>query len=880
MPNAGVSAAGSPATFGDLLVGRRRAARLTQEELAARSGLSVRAISDMERGRALGPQRRTVAALTEALELDPAAARELESAAKAGRHRTTALPDAALGGAANLRGTSARRSASTPRNPSAQQPDAPANGLPTNRTRTNETPAPEKPGHQQAATQQPLEGRFRCDLPPEVGDLTERDAELDRLRRLAAATAAETHRGATVVVLFGAPGVGKTTLAVRAGHELAEEFPDARFFVNMRGMDAERLTPGQALGRLLLALGVEQARIPDDTDDRAGLYRSLLQERRVLLVLDNVGDEAQIRPLLPSGPGCMVLLTSRRVLSGLESVHRLLLDVLSPSGAVELLESIIGSERVAAEPAATARVAQLSGCLPLALRIAGNRLAGRPRWSVGYLVSALSDQRRRLTALTAGDLQVRAAFEVSYQQCHASVRQVFRRLSLLSGPEFDVDQASVVAETDPDVVEAVLEELVDASLLGTAPIGDRYVLHDLLRLFAGERLAEEEAPGTVERLSGLVTGWFLHSGILAGGFFVPAGFDGHPAPPPPQPVAAIHSLDQARHWLDAEQANWLAALRQATEAGRHAEVLALCRALHWYSDVRAESGLWQEVFARGVAAARALRSRADEAVQLNYLGWALNRAAGRQGQAYAVHQEALRASRDVGDEREEAWSLQYCGRTRLGSGEPTAAVEYFESAMELFRRVDYRLGEHITASFLGLALRRLDRLPEAVRLLHEVTEYFRETSDGTRDNALAVSLMRLGETLEFARLFSEAHEAFREAEALSVRLDVPLQAAEAAFGCGRTAEELGEPAAAHRHLVTAAAGFAAVNDDPGRNRVLRRIVMLIETAGPAAGRTARQETLALLDGVDGQTAAELAALISGHRRRAAAHRPVDEETAS
>ncbi|APU16198.1 MULTISPECIES: helix-turn-helix domain-containing protein [Actinoalloteichus] len=866
MPNAGASAAGRPAVFGDLLISRRRAAQLTQEELAARSGLSVRAISDMERGRALGPQRRTVAALTDALELDPAAARELEAAAKAGRHRSSgaATTGSATAGAAVSAGAEG---------PATTAP-------PTGRSRrTSGASADDTAGQQSTVPLQTTEGRFRCDLPPEVGDLTERGTELRRLRRLAAATAAETHRGATIVVLFGAPGVGKTTLAVRAGHELAEEFPDARFFVNMRGMDAERLTPGQALGRLLLALGVEQARIPDDTDDRAGLYRSLLHDRRVLLVLDNVGDEAQIRPLLPSGPGCMVLLTSRRVLSGLESVHRLLLDVLSPSGAVELLESIIGPERAAREPAATTRVAQLSGCLPLALRIAGNRLASRPRWSVGYLVSALSDQRRRLTALTAGDLQVRAAFEVSYRQCHHSVRRVFRRLSLLSGSDFDVDQASVVAETDPDVVEVVLEELVDASLLGTAPVGDRYVLHDLLRLFAGERLAEEEAPGTVGRLAGLVTGWFLHSGVLAGGFFVPEGFDGHPAPKAPQPVAVIHSLDQARNWLDAEQPNWLAALRHATDTGRHAEVLALCRALHWYSDVRSESGLWQEVFARGVTAARALGSRLDEAVQLNYLGWALNRVPGKQNQAYSVHQEALRASRDVGDEREEAWSLQYCGRTRLTADRPMAAVEFFESAMALFRQVNYRLGEHITASFLGLALRRLKRLPEAIRLLHEVTEYFREADDGTQDNSLAVSLMRLGDTLEIAGQFSEAYDAFREAEALSTRLDVPLWAAEAAFGCGRTAAELGEPSAAHRHLVVAASGFAASNDDTSRNQVLRRLATLIETADPPVGWTARQDTLALLDGLDGAAAAELTALISGNRTQAAApHESADVET--
>ncbi|MBB5907614.1 ATP-binding protein [Actinoalloteichus hymeniacidonis] len=812
-------------SFGDILISRRRAAGLTQEELADRSGLSVRAISDMERGRALGPQRRTVQALTAALELDRQAARDLEAAAKAGRQRPQ----------------SAQTSNST------APPDD-----------TRRAPA-------EAAT----DGRSRCDLPPEVGDLTERDIELRRLRRLAEATAADDHRGATVVVLFGAPGVGKTTLAVRAGHELAEHFPDARFFVNMRGMDVERLTPGQALGRLLLALGVEAARIPEDTDDRAGLYRSLLQDRRVLLVLDNVADEAQIRPLLPNGPGCLVILTSRRVLSGLESVHRQLLDVLSPTGAVALLESIIGSERAMREPVETARVAQLCGCLPLALRIAGNRLASRPRWGVSYLVSALSDQRRRLTALTAGDLQVRAALEVSYRQCHPSERRVFRRLSLLTGQDFDVRQAAVVAEDDPDTVSEVLEELVDASLLGTAPTGDRYVLHDLLRLFAGEQLVEEETTATVERLAGLVTGWFLHSAVRAGGFFVPADFDGGPAPVPPQPVALIHDLDQAREWLDDEQTNWLAALRQAATTGRNAEILKLCRALHWYSDVRAEASLWQEVFDRGVTAARALRSRWDEAVQLNYLGWAVNRTPGRQDEAFEVHQLALAASRDVNDLREEAWSLQYCGRTRLGSGQPHDAAEYFKAASDLFRQVGYPLGEQITASFEGLALREMGRLDESIVLLRQVVAYFRAADD----SSLAISLLRLGDTLELAEQYVEAHTAFQEAHALCIRLDVPLWAAEAAFGCGRTAQALGEPAVAQGHLATAAAGYAGESTEAvNRARVLHRLASIIQLRDPAEADRIRSQVRGIIDGLDTHSAAELTARLHSEQ--------TDEPTAS
>jgi len=430
-------------SFATLLVRYRRLAQLTQEELASASGISARSISDMERGRVRAPQQRTVQALAMALTLDKRAHWEFIRLAKAGRTRN-----------------GSRASGTAPAGHDARTP------------RRADLPW--------------------CQLPPEVCDFTGREPQVRQALRLVDAHRQAGLRATPVVPLHGPPGVGKTAFAVHVGHRLCDRYPNGRLFLDMHGMDPGRLSAHQALGHLLAALGVTTAQLPASVDERSVLYRSLISDRRVLIILDNVADDAQVRPLLPSSSGSLMLLTSRRVLSGLEAIGRLRLETLSTADCVRLLESIIGPDRARREPAAVHRVAALCGNLPLALRIAGNRLANRPRWPVANLVHQLSDQRHRLSALTAGDLRVRTAFELSYRQCDEISSRVFRRLSLVPGPEITVAQTAILAELDEHTAEHHLEELVDASLLDTGTQAGRYVLHDLLRLFAAEWLANEE----------------------------------------------------------------------------------------------------------------------------------------------------------------------------------------------------------------------------------------------------------------------------------------------------------------------------------------------------------------------------------------------------
>jgi transcriptional regulator with XRE-family HTH domain len=411
-------------SFGALLRRHRHAVELTMEELAEASGVSARAISDMERARSRTPQRRTVQALADALALAETDQAAFFAAAK-GRRRPV-------------------------------------------------SPAP----------------AGCCALPRPVPDFTGRDEELHCLARIAA-SAEPTAVIAPVVTVSGAAGLGKTTLVVQAAHLLDERFPGGTFFVDLRGMDPRPLNPDEVVGRLLTAFGVGGDAMPPHVEDRYGLYRDLLRHRRALIVLDNAADEAQVRPLLPGGGPALTVITSRRLLAGLEGVHRHHLAQLSAQEAVTLLRHIIRDREPGPEPGVIEEIAELCGRLPLALRIAGNRLLSRPEWTARHLAGRLADESRRLDQLIAGDLRIGVAFNLSYTQLSPTARRLFRRLSLIPGADFNAALAGVVGSMGAQETEDALDELVEVSLLDPAPDG-RYLCHDLLRLFARERLCAEE----------------------------------------------------------------------------------------------------------------------------------------------------------------------------------------------------------------------------------------------------------------------------------------------------------------------------------------------------------------------------------------------------
>ncbi|RII11835.1 Regulatory protein AfsR [Streptomyces sp. YIM 130001] len=327
-------------------------------------------------------------------------------------------------------------------------------------------------------------------LPATVADFTGRDTFVDELSELLASAEG---RVMAVSALAGIGGVGKTTLAVHVAHAARTHFPDGQLYVDLQGAGHRVAEPETVLGSFLRALGTPDSAIPDTLEERAALYRSVLDGRRVLVLLDNAHDTAQVRPLLPGTAGCAALVTSRVRMVDLAGAHLVDLDVMSPEEALQLFTRIVGEERVAAEREAALDVVGACGFLPLAIRIAASRLASRRTWTVSVLAAKLGDERRRLDELQAGDLAVKATFELGYGQLDSAQARAFRLLGLADGPDISLAAAAAVLDLPLDATEDLLESLVDTSLLESAAPG-RYRYHDLVRLYARACAERDEQP--------------------------------------------------------------------------------------------------------------------------------------------------------------------------------------------------------------------------------------------------------------------------------------------------------------------------------------------------------------------------------------------------
>ncbi|MFX0574285.1 BTAD domain-containing putative transcriptional regulator [Nocardia nepalensis] len=331
-------------------------------------------------------------------------------------------------------------------------------------------------------------------LPPDIADFTGREPLVERI----AEQLTGGGRAVAISAVGGMGGVGKTTLALHVAHHVRDRFPDGQLYVNLRGVDPVPTSPGDALGGFLRALGLAEGEIPSTVDDRAAQLRTRLSGKRMLIVLDNARGSAQLTPLLAGTPGTAVLITSRSALTEMPAVRRTRLDVLEYEEAMALLIRILGRERVAAEERAARRVVELCGCLPLAVRIVGARLAVRPRWTIAAFAARLADEKGRLAVLETGELGVEAAFRLGYGQLTEQQAKAFRTLALVDFPDLPVDGVAAVLGIAESEAERICESLVDLSLLETTVPG-RYRFHDLLRLFA-QGVADEDESAVLVRL--------------------------------------------------------------------------------------------------------------------------------------------------------------------------------------------------------------------------------------------------------------------------------------------------------------------------------------------------------------------------------------------
>ncbi|MET8134706.1 NB-ARC domain-containing protein [Streptomyces sp. NPDC005251] len=518
-----------------------------------------------------------------------------------------------------------------------------------------------------------------CELPRSVEDFTGRAAELAWMSEL---LHAESSAGVGVVGLItGSAGLGKTTFAVRAAHSVRQSFPDGVLFLDLFGMSQQPRGAGDALRVLLRALGVPDQQIPGDIQERASLYRSSLRDKRVLVVLDNAASEEQVRPLLQGGGASRTLITTRRLLAGLEGVRRLVLGPLPVPESLELLAGILGERSTSAGESALTRLAELCGGLPLALRIIGNRLVSRPEWDAAELAARLANEERRLDQFTAGDLKIAHAFGMSYEQLADPARRLFRRLAVIPGRDFGAALTAVAGALPIEDAWNALDDLVDLGLLQGSSAG-RYRFHDLVRLFARERLQEEETPAGREAVTGRVESWLLRMATVSGRWFEPGyGPPGRSDPDLPVPS----SEEEADWWLRVNVDNWLGAMQAAAGRGRHSLVLDCAESMHWFSERWVHSPHWHEVFALGAESAAALGDLAQQATQLNYLAWVHSVPPADPQAMLRYAAEALELATRGGAKAQIAWSHEYTAGALLLLGRSDEAIPLSLRAAETFK---------------------------------------------------------------------------------------------------------------------------------------------------------------------------------------------------
>ena len=522
-------------------------------------------------------------------------------------------------------------------------------------------------------------------LPPDTRDFTGRAEQVNEVTRLIAAAARSSGTALPIVSLSGQAGVGKTTLAIHVAHMIAGEFPGGQLYSNLRGADARGQDPADVLAGFLRELGVDGADIPEGIDERARMYRAHLADRRVLVVLDNAADEAQVRPLLPGSPGCAVLVTSASRMAALAGSTAVPLDLMPPGQAADLLTAIIGTARARAEPEAVAEIAQLCGYLPLALRIAGARLVSRPAWKIAWFAARLRDETRRLDLLKAGDLEVRASFALSYRSRGNTEQLAFRMLGLLAS-DFPAWNLAALLGTDVDDAEELLEQLVDAVLVDIAGVDAtgliRYRLHDLLRAFARECLHEAEPEDVRQQSLSRLADEYIGAAQLASALVHPGARE--PVRPRQRLLADEVIRGDPWGWFIAERASLVSLVEQAHTAQLLDRTWQLAETLPAMFDWRADWRSWERTHQLALDAARRAADANAEAGILRSLG-ALYRELGRYDEAVTMLTQAAGIFGDRADQQQWATALRNLGDTYRYQGRLGDAIEAFSAALAVFQ---------------------------------------------------------------------------------------------------------------------------------------------------------------------------------------------------
>ncbi len=719
------------------------AAGLTREELAELSGVSVRAISDLERGLTRKPHPRSVRALAGALGMPETLSNELIARYRAAR-------DAELGW---------RRSSSWNR---VAAPDA----LSPGRERIDS-------GAERIDCAVPAVAR---QLPPAVPHFAGRADELKILASLAAEAAAADQPAAagTVVIsmVAGTAGVGKTALALHFAHQVADRFPDGQLYINLRGFDPSGtpVSPGRAIRGFLDALALPAERIPGSPDAQAGLYRSVLAGKRMLVVLDNASETAQVEPLLPASPGCLVLITSRNQLTGLAATHQarlLTLDPLPDAEARQVLTARLRTARATAEPGAVTELIALCAGLPLALAVAAARAAAAPRMRLSVLTAELRDTASRLDALDAGEpaVSARTVFSWSYRELTVTAARLFRLLGLHPGPDISIPAAVSLAGTGPHPTSAALRELTRANLIAEHAPG-RYNLHDLLRSYATECAHAEDSESERRAAIHRMHDYYLHAAITADRLLYP-----HRDPIALGPgqagvvPAQLTSGRQALAWFETERPVLIAVLGQAAERELGTGIWQLAWALETFFYRRGYWHDWAATQRAALAAALRTGDLVGQAHAYRGSGAACTELrAYQEGRAYATL--ALQLYQRVGDRVGQARVLIDIAASAEKQGHLQEALCRGEQAMELFRAENHRLGLAFAFNHVGWFHARLGNYEQAVDYCERGLNLDQEMGDRHTEaptwDSLAYAHCQLGHHAVAAACYRRALELYDE----------------------------------------------------------------------------------------------------------------------
>jgi len=704
------------------------------------------------------------------------------------------------------------------------------------------------PGHQPQPEPEPVP------VPAELPDQSARFA--GRVRELAALRVL-VDGGARVIAIAGTPGVGKSSLALHLARAMRPSYPDGQLYVRLRGASAEPVDPAMVLARFLSALGANAAELTGDTETLSARFRTRLAGRRVLILLDDAAGETQVRPLLPGDDRCLTIVTSRPVLGGLGEAALFDLGVMGEPEASDVFVGLVGPARVAAEPAATAEVLRACGYLPLAVGIAGGRLRARPGWTVADLAARLADERHRLDELRLGNSEVRASFTTSYADLAEPDRRLFRRLGIHPGAEVDTGAAAALAGDGEREVGAALERLADVRLV-EAVGPDRYWRHDLIRLFAAERLAAEEPPADQEAAFARLVAWYAET-------------------------ASTASPD----WLRAELDNMVAAIRRAADTGAGPLAWSLVDAMTplpvaftdpvvltpFWRDIR----LWERLveFARTdpdrrrlalglVRLGRAYEYDGYVEPALEHLGAGLDaladldapqlraelhksmanalRNAGRYREALAQYEQALTLYSGA-DEEETADVLDGLGTLHITRHEPAEARRHLERAMRIRRAAGRDPSKAAwTELLLGIVHMQEGRFAQTRTHCDRAMATFRRLGDRAGE---AYTLRELGWLAWNEKRYDDAIRLHADAERIFTEVQLPVGIGMAQESGGDALLGAGDTAGAITAYERSAATFRLLGD---RHREGLSLLKLAEALGGA--RSAREQAERLLDGLD------------------------------